>query len=179
MRSVMLGLTSIVFLGACAEVIGTDDVEECEVDTCTASASGAGGAGGDTTSSTGSGGAGGAGGTGAGGAGGSGGTGGATTASTTVSTGTGATCVDVTMAVSGSVKVELDPDHIDFEADTPGPFCLRTGEKTLVAECDASGGNDPPALVTWGNPLCTDGESTCTFLLEQAETFTVVGADCP
>ncbi|MBK8256989.1 MAG: hypothetical protein IPK82_30480 [Polyangiaceae bacterium] len=144
------GLATLLSVAACANVLGTSDYKPCEVESCSEGGGGAG------ASSTGT--------------------------STTSSTGTGTStepCFNVTVNVSGSVKVKLETTEIDFEQGLPGPHCLPAGSTTFFAECDSGGGSDPPVAVAWGNPLCPDQTTSCTFDLQKDETFTVSSGDCP
>jgi hypothetical protein len=155
MNSLALRLALLVAgscVGGCAVVVGTAGYAPCSEESCP---DGSGGATSSTASTTSSG------------------------APTTGSTSSGGSCFDVTVNVSGSVKIKPEAMDVDFVASFSGPLCFPAGKHTFTAECDANGGKDPPVAVTWGNPLCTDGQSTCTFDLQESETFTVVGASCP
>ncbi|NUP14297.1 MAG: hypothetical protein HOW73_50340 [Polyangiaceae bacterium] len=148
-------LTASYSMG-CVTVLGTSDYEPCEEDTCP-NDDGGGSAG-----------------TGGGGNGSGGGQ-----PTTTTTTTSGPDCFNVTMMVSGNVKVRLQEIDVDFEGESSVPVCLPPGTKTFVAECDASGGDDPVVDVSWGNDACTDGTSTCSLDLQAAETFTVASDACP
>jgi len=95
------------------------------------------------------------------------------------STSSGPSCFNVTMNVSGSVKVRIASPDVDFDSESSAPICLPKGSITASAECDQGGGDDPPVEVTWGNSLCVDGTSSCTFDLLTAEEFEVASASCP
>lgn len=95
------------------------------------------------------------------------------------SSSTATECFDVTATVTGNVKVKLSSIDADFEAGFSGPICAPAGSLTLSAECDASGGDDPPIAVEWGNEACEDDTTSCTFDLEGPETFTISADDCP
>lgn len=144
---------------ACQGIAGTSAFEACD-------ACGAGGGGG------------------AGGAGSSTGTGASGTSTSTGapgSTGVGtATCVEVTITVDGSigdVRIEIDPDDVDYDAGRTQSHCLPFGSKTIAAECDPEEGDRFPLDVDWGNPLCARG-SSCSFELAEPQTFVVSGAAC-
>ncbi len=92
--------------------------------------------------------------------------------------GSGPSCFNVTMNVSGSVKVHIETPDVDFDSESPGPICLPAGSITANAECDQGGGDDPPVVVSWGNDLCSVDAASCTFTLLDPETFTVSAPSC-
>lgn len=93
---------------------------------------------------------------------------------------TGTECFDVTVTVSGDVKVHLSSIDVDFEVDFAGPVCVPAGSLTLSAQCDPSGGGDEMSIaVDWGNPACDDDMVTCTIDLQKPETFTITADGCP
>jgi hypothetical protein len=110
---------------------------------------------------------------------GGGGAGGGSNTSTGGSTISSSGCFDVTVEVAGNVKIEAEPQHVDFDNESSGPICLAAGTITMSAECDDGGGDDPVVAVDWGNDLCEDGQSSCTFELAAPEIFTVRSDACP
>lgn len=152
--------TLLAPIAACQGIAGTSAFEAC--DEC--GAGGGGGAGGAGATSTGT-----------------GATGTGTTGTGTGSTGTGtATCAEVTVTVEaavGDVRIEIDPDDVDYDAGTTQTHCLPFGSKTISAECDPDDGDRYPLDVDWGNALCARG-SSCTFDLAEPQTFVVSGAAC-
>lgn len=109
---------------------------------------------------------------------GGGGAGGGANTNTSTGTTSSSGCFNVTVEVAGDVKIEAEPQHVDFDNESSGPICLAAGTITMSAECDASGGNDPPVAVEWGNDLCEDGQASCTFELSSAQVFTVRSDAC-
>ncbi|MDI3286047.1 hypothetical protein [Polyangium sp. 15x6] len=95
--------------------------------------------------------------------------------------GGGAPCdaadIELTVHVSGSVKIEIDGTDIDFELDHPGPACVSKGTTTLRATCDQSGGSDPEIVVAWGHDVCSTDATTCTLDLQEDTTLTLVAKD--
>lgn len=144
---------------ACQGIAGTSAFEAC--DDC--GAGGGGGAGGAGSST------------------GTGATGSTTSTGAPGSTGVGtATCVEVAVTVDGSigdVRIEIDPDDVDYDAGATQSHCLPFGSKTISAECDPEEGDRFPLEVDWGNALCPRG-SSCTFDLAEPQTFVVSGAAC-
>jgi hypothetical protein len=146
----------------CLDIVGTRGFEPC--DDC-----GAGGAGGDDPG----------GGAAPGGTAGSTSATGATTATGSTGAGTG-TCADVTVTVAGDigdVRVEIDPDDVDFDAGESRTQCIALGPKTITAECDPDEGDRFPIDVDWGTPLCARG-STCSLELTGPLELVVTGAEC-
>lgn len=153
---------SVVATGAgCQGIAGTSAFEAC--DDC--GAGGGGGAGGAGSTSSG----------------GTGTTGTSTGTAATGSTGVGtATCVEVTVTVEasvGDVRIEIDPDDVDYDAGATQSHCLPFGSKTISAECDPEEGDRYPLEVDWRNALCARG-SSCSFELAEPQTFVVSGAAC-
>ena len=144
---------------ACQGIAGTSAFEAC--DDC--GAGGGGGAGGSGGSSSGT------------------GSGTSTSTGAPGSTGVGtATCVEVTVTVDGAigdVRIEVDPDDVDYDAGATQSHCLPFGSKTISAECDPEEGDRFPLEVDWGNALCARG-SSCSFELAEPQTFVVSGAAC-
>ncbi|MDI1476878.1 hypothetical protein [Polyangium sp. y55x31] len=141
---------TILSLGAlanCAQILGTDDLEPCEADRCGEDPSSGG------SSSSGSGGD---------------DDGGAPC---------GAADVELTVHVTGSIKIELDGTDIDFEYGHPGLACVPKGTTTLRAFCDQSGGSDPEIVVAWGHDDCPTDATTCALDLQDDTTLTVVAKD--
>lgn len=161
MRALLCQLALVVVASSsvgCLDVIGTSKYEPCaDEDDDGVCDDGAGG--GSSTSS------------------GSTSNSGSTSSSSSSSTTT--ECFDVTVTVSGEVKVHLSSIDVDFEAGFSGPVCAPAGSLTLSAECDASGGDDPPVAVDWGNETCDDDMVSCTIDLQKPETFTVTTDACP
>lgn len=169
MRPILCNLAfAIAASGAagCLDILGTSGYKPCESgsdDRCDDGSDGSGGSSSTSTSSSSS----------------SSSSDDSSSSSSSSSTATGTDCFDLTVHVSGSVKVKLGTPDADFEPGFAGPICAPAGTTKLEAECDQGGGNDPPVAVSWGNAGCDDGTTACTFALQHAETFTVAAAACP
>lgn len=158
----VLAASVVAIGGGCQGIAGTSAFEAC--DDCGAGGGGGAGGAGSTSSSSAM-----------------GSTGSSTGTTATGSTGVGtATCVEVTVTVEGSVgdvRIEVDPDDVDYDAGATQSHCLPFGSKTISAECDPEEGDRYPLEVDWGNALCARG-SSCSFELAEPQTFVVSGAAC-
>jgi hypothetical protein len=97
---------------------------------------------------------------------------------TSSSSGSGGDCIPITVRVRGFVKAEIDDDDtLDVEDGATEEFCLAPGQHTIVAYCDLGDG-DATTPVDWSNPACTDGASSCTFVLTERTSFDLDPIDC-